>query len=159
MHNELYTMCRGSVVTLPKKHTSVHFLNKESPAMTVKMSLTSPCVHCPMADGTRLHPLHRNHHKMLHIAKPGHKLPQKLQPGCKKISLSCGFWGTRSDNISSNLWIWEEVFVHHHLHFILYRIAVVQCDILVNNRIPKTWRQKLHRSTNIWRQTNTKNWF
>ena len=120
IHNALCTMCRGSVVTLPKKHTSVHFLNKESPPMTVKMSLTSPCVHCPIADGTRLHPLYRNHHKMLHIAKPGHKLPQKLQPGCKKISLSCGFWGTRSDNISSNLWIWEEVCVHHlhHLHFI-----------------------------------------
>ena len=96
------------------KNTSVHFF--PHPPMTVKMSLTSPCVHCPIADGTRLHPLHRNHHKMLHIAKPGHKFPQKLQPGCKKISLSCGFWGTRSDNISSNLWIWEEVFVRHHLH-------------------------------------------
>ena len=32
------------------KNTSVHFF--PHPPMTVKMSLTSPCVHCPIADGT-----------------------------------------------------------------------------------------------------------
>ena len=41
----------GISCNIAQKHTSVQ---KESPPMTVKMSLNSPRVHCPIADGTRL---------------------------------------------------------------------------------------------------------
>ena len=41
----------GISCNIAQKQTSVQ---KESPPMTVKMSLNSPCVPCPIADGTRL---------------------------------------------------------------------------------------------------------